>query len=707
MNAAMDSPPDAVTPAGSEAPLRTLACLSGGVWRLRPEIERLTGARLVRPKLRLGSLDRPDAVIGWGHKATAASARSLARRHGCPYLAMEDGFLRSVVPGPGSPSVSYVLDRTGIYYDARGPSDLEALISGAEPTGEEILAARSVIARLKSDRLSKYNAGSADPRALGALADRDDLVLVIDQTVGDASVAGALADAASFDAMLDEAIARHGRDRVVVKTHPDVIRGTKRGFMTERARREGLALLSADVEPGILIERSERVYVVSSLFGFEALVGGKPVTCHGMPFYAGWGLTDDRVTLERRSVARSLEHLVWAAYLRYGRYLDPWYREEIDFFRAADAIVELRTAFRRNARPVVTAGMSGWKRRAVRSFLTGMGGPPVHAKTAGAAAATARRLGGIVALWGADAPAPADAECVRLEDGFIRSAGLGLLGTPPASLIVDGVGLYMDSSRPSGFEALVAETQCSPPDIDRARRLRAVLVASRLSKYNVGTEVDLPGGDGRRRILVPGQVEDDASIRLGSPVVRSNADLVRAVRERHPGAFIAYKPHPDVGTGLRPGAVDASILSATVDMVIHEADISRCLEWADHVETMTSLAGFEALLRGRTVTTHGQPFYAGWGLTEDLAPVERRRRVLEIDELVHFALVAYPRYVDPRSGLPAPVEVVVRRIAEERARTPTTAERALSLYRRSVSVVAHRWIEPIGRLARRGRSHER
>jgi capsular polysaccharide export protein len=80
----------------------------------------------------------------------------------------------------------------------------------------------------------------------------------------------------------------------------------------------------------------------------------------------------------------------------------------------------------------------------------------------------------------------------------------------------------------------------------------------------------------------------------------------------------------------------------------------------------TSLAGFEALLRGKKVITYGVPFYAGWGLTRDLAsPLDRRNANRNIDELVAAALLLYPRYLDPITGLPCPPEILVRRIGEE------------------------------------------
>jgi capsular polysaccharide export protein len=92
------------------------------------------------------------------------------------------------------------------------------------------------------------------------------------------------------------------------------------------------------------------------------------------------------------------------------------------------------------------------------------------------------------------------------------------------------------------------------------------------------------------------------------------------------------------------------------------------LDAVDAVHVLTSLTGFEALMRGREVTCHGTPFYARWGLTRDLGAVpERRRRRLQLDELVAAVLILYPRYLDPVTGLPCPPEVLVQRMASAQA----------------------------------------
>ncbi len=118
--------------------------------------------------------------------------------------------------------------------------------------------------------------------------------MVVDQTHGDAAIEGALADEASFQRMAEAAAAENpGAHRR--QASPETLAGDKRGYLAEAAQRLGFHLLTAHLSPWLLFERAPHVYTVSSQFGFEALLAGCKVTCFGVPFYAGWGLTDDRV----------------------------------------------------------------------------------------------------------------------------------------------------------------------------------------------------------------------------------------------------------------------------------------------------------------------------------------------------------------------------------------------------------------------------
>ncbi|MEE3099252.1 MAG: hypothetical protein VX463_05720, partial [Pseudomonadota bacterium] len=382
----------------------------------------------------------------------------------------------------------------------------------------------------------------------------------------------------------------------------------------------------------------------------------------------------------------------WARRLRF---VCPWRGVPVTAEEGLAAMAFLRRAAQANDRRVVTAGLSGWKRRNVTPFLAGPAGPPQHRPRLDAALALARAEGGRVAVWGVQDQARAAAgemgggavALLHMEDGFVRSVGLGLRHAPPASLAIDREALYFDATRPTDFERLAAEAAFDRDLLDRARALRARLIALRITKYNLHRGARPPEvGPDRFRLLVPGQVEGDASLRFGSPEVATNEGLLRAARARHPEAFILYKPHPDVLTGMRPGAVPLSVLEACADATAPDASAEACLDWADGVETMTSLMGFEALLRGKAVACHGRPFYHGWGLTEAAgsAPFHRARR-LSLDELTAVALILYPRYVDPRSRLPAPPERALDWLDGERAFARTRRGRLRDALRAAVS----------------------
>ena len=184
-------------------------------------------------------------------------------------------------------------------------------------------------------------------------------------------------------------------------------------------------------------------------------------------------------------------------------------------------------------------------------------------------------------------------------------------------------------------------------------------MAKGLTKYNVGQRAlsrDNWPSD-RRVLLVPGQVEDDASVRRGGCGIRGNLELLREVRRRNPEAFIIYKQHPDVEVKNRKGRIDDAEALRVADEVVRDVRMDALLAVVDEVHTLTSLTGFEALLRGVKVCAYGGPFYAGWGLTEDCATerafLARRTARLTLDELAaamswtgradHFAIAAARR----------------------------------------------------------------
>lgn len=325
---------------------------TSGLWKLRNEVQLITGmeARYTRTGFGL------DAIAGWGHKPTASRARRMARKRDIPYIALEDGFLRSVNPGNQEPPLSLVLDRTGIYYDSRQPSDLEACITKRAAPGQDARPARLAMERLKEKRLSKYNSFQfEDLSGLGLPSSpRAERVLVVDQTSGDASIEGASARADTFEKALLTAVQENPGCDFLVKIHPETALGRKAGhFSSEQLGRlsekhpvvqtalleNRLRLTPEAINPWGLLKACGKVYCVSSQLGFEALLAGCEVHCFGMPFYAGWGLTTDRgpVRCPRRRPA-SLEALFAAVFFDYCIFIDHEKLARIDFDTALNVL---------------------------------------------------------------------------------------------------------------------------------------------------------------------------------------------------------------------------------------------------------------------------------------------------------------------------------------------------------------------------------
>ncbi|QHI95141.1 hypothetical protein GT348_01525 [Aristophania vespae] len=315
-------------------------------------------------------------------------------------------------------------------------------------------------------------------------------------------------------------------------------------------------------------------------------------------------------------------------------------------------------------------GMSWWKRRRIAEFFRHRDGkPPRFFNRKKTALRYAKHQGGALAVWASKLTATLEKEAslagvklLRVEDGFIRSLGLGSGFLPPCSIIVDSRGQYVDPSRPSDLEHLLATTQVSPALHKRAQTLMSKLIDKHISKYAAGhlQHNSFTRPENKVVILVPGQVAGDLSVKLGGGRITDNFALLKEVRQHNPNAYIIYRPHPDVEAGHRPGAIpDKSVLNYA-DLVHRGGSMSVLLENIDEVHTLTSLTGFEALLRGRKVTTYGAPFYAGWGLTTHFGPdLPRRGRTLSLAELVAITLILYPLYAEPRSGLPCSPEQLI------------------------------------------------
>ncbi|WP_244122737.1 capsular polysaccharide biosynthesis protein [Burkholderia metallica] len=411
---------------------------------------------------------------------------------------------------------------------------------------------------------------------------------------------------------------------------------------------------------------ADHLYVVSASEGVGGILADVPTHVFGKPYYAGWGLTHDALEFPERTARPTLAAFFDVAFLHHARYLDPETHLPGTLASVLDSVeIQRAVASRYSTLKCVAAlRFQWWKRPFATPYLTAGGGSlrwidqPQQLRPDEQAV-----------VWGGREATeiPSGVQIIRIEDGFLHSTGLGSDMIAPRSQVIDRQGLYFDASRPNDLTAILNNTRFDSAELARASMLRSLIAELGLTKYNLGRRApawQVPRD--KRVVLVPGQVADDASIRLGTRAINTAEMLLEEVRRIRPDAFVVYKPHPDVLSGNRNGLIDAARFADVVDA---DADLISLIERADEVHTLSSLSGFEALLRGKAVFTYGLPFYAGWGLTHDaLAPVPWRERKLSLDMLTAGALLRYPLYWDWRLHRFTTPEAVCRQIANAACR---------------------------------------
>lgn len=291
-------------------------------------------------------------ILIWGLKFHLTSYRLIARNKsvGLPVLIAEDGFLKSVHTGAAldqdirlRTGVSVVLDDMTAYYDSTLPSRIETWLNSDEIIpDEEIREAKQHIEFIVKNHLTKYNHQPIYEPELGCSGRKK--VLLVDQRRSDFSIIRGCADPNTFEAMLKCAIRENPDADILVKTHPDTLAGME-GYYTKVKKSGNIIPITFGINPISLIKAVDHVYVVSSQFGFEAAMCGKKVTVFGLPFYSGWGVTDDRLPCLRRRKKRTLEEIFVFAYMRYTHYADPDTQKPCDMQRAMEWLLENRRVY--------------------------------------------------------------------------------------------------------------------------------------------------------------------------------------------------------------------------------------------------------------------------------------------------------------------------------------------------------------------------
>lgn len=291
---------------------------------------------------------KADIFLGWGANATTAKSYTLAVRYQKPFVLIEDGFIRSIhtwcakAPINMIAGLSFCLDTKAFYYDGSRTSDLENLLNNYDVSEKELSEASKTIEKIVRNNVSKYN---NQPLVWDEqLCPNKERVLIIDQSYGDQSLKYGLVDDTVFENMIADAIRENPDSEILFKVHPDTIaRGKESHFL--KMLPSSVKIFDSYVNPLVLLKSVDKVYVATSQLGFEALLCGKEVHVYGMPFYAGWGLTVDKVKCSRRYRKRTLEEIFYIAYMKYCYYTLPHSKKLCSINEVIDYLIESRNQY--------------------------------------------------------------------------------------------------------------------------------------------------------------------------------------------------------------------------------------------------------------------------------------------------------------------------------------------------------------------------
>lgn len=603
--------------------------------------------------------------LGWGRKKSGLKAISLAKKHKGSFLLLEDGFIRSLNLGIyNSPSFSIVEDDIGIYYDSNEASRLENLLNNHTFDSLLLQKAKKAIALIQKYEITKYNNTLEIPKNF--FKKHEKRVLIITQVDKDASLKYGQALSFSTNDMIQDAINENKDAKIYIKIHPDVLSGKRKSDFDLNLLPENCELISKNYNPIALLKYFSKVYTKTSTMGFEALILGCQCVCYGLPFYAGWGLTIDKLVCQRRKAKRTLEEVFAASYLLYPRYFNPYLNQKSDIFDTIYTLNRYKNIEKINSKRLFFLGFALWKRKFIKPFFKAQTNKIIFVDSIKALFKFNITKEDKFFIWGYKFKKEElrkyfkENQIYFVEDGFIRSISLGSDLTRAFSLVVDSKSFYVDPSKESDLENILQNYEFDENLIQRARNLIEKLKVNKISKYNglKHQELFLKADKNQKVILIPAQVEDDVSMILGGMGFNTK-DLIKEVRLKNPKAYIIFKPHPDVLSGNRKGLKDERIILEFCDEIIKDVSIDSAINVSDEIHTITSTSGFDALLRGKKVFTYGLPFYAGWGLTQDKHNITRRTRKLSIEELVAATLIIYPRYINPINKHLCEIEVTL------------------------------------------------
>lgn len=364
---------------------------------------------------------RSNLIAVWGNSPTAKRGHSVAAATGGSLVTVEDAFIRSLFPAriARSAPLGLLIDRMGLHFDPNRVSDLETILEHQDLNDPTLLErANSLMERMSFSQITKYYGHTSQINPF-----KNGYVLVIDQVRGDASLTASGATQSTFDTMLERALSDYPDAKIVIKTHPENKQGGRAGYYERQNRNDDrITVFDSSIDSWTLLQDAQDVYTVSSQLGFEAIILGKKPRVFGGPFYAGWGLSHDEREFPRRTRVLSKEQLFAAAMILYPKWYNP-FEDKLCELEDVLAIAEAeRRAWEEDRKGWDALEIRLWKRKFIRDFFGQYANVSFGRKD--------KNLSRPIMYWASKAPQERR-DIVRVEDGFLRSRGLGAELVPP------------------------------------------------------------------------------------------------------------------------------------------------------------------------------------------------------------------------------------------------------------------------------------
>lgn len=576
-----------------------------------------------------------------------------------PILRLTDGIFAGYSRKDPAYSIYYAF-QSDVYYNFKKESNIESLLrSNWIPLEQDWNTANLALQMINKYGITKYSEYPPVPDSV-ILSASNQNILLVDQPVDDDSVLLGSANEQTFNDMLLYAFDNYQYANIYVKLHPDTIDGKKEGYLKNLLKKHGLndhpSIHVIDYHCNItsFFHFVQEVFVVSSQVGFEALLRNKNVRCFGMPFYSGWGLTNDMQVLTDPRPQRSTIDIFVALVLQYTLYLNPFTNKKGTILDVLEYIaLQQRHSNRKN---VVFYNTEFSEFKNIDVLLN-------TDKKNDVLITKSKKLQKHVDDFILTDKKVTFKEVESLKyRAFLAESFLFPRSYDPQdvmSLIVDHNGPYYDPKSQSDLDYMLThesyteyEKSCANKFIE-AVKLKYLIDAKNHLYGNVMIEKK---ESGKKTIFVPGQLENDEfTFAGGDVVIPSDYELLIAICQKVENCLIIYKPNEgskikkltDLGRG---GLISLNTFMQEKKnkiVIEHEASNSCCIDAADEIHLLNHNCGIEAIIKGKKVVTYGLPFYGGLGLTEDRQEYPRAKRNINLEEFALATCMLYPRYKIP------------------------------------------------------------